>query len=229
MTLTPIAPKKVLNKAFLKERIHRTDMEQFKAHFKLLIARIAAVDNESEENRKNTVSDFLKSTHYAPLYEINTRGREDLVIHTGKTAKDNVGVLFEIKKPNSSEMLTAAKPNAKALQQLVFYYLRERIEHKNLDIKHLIATDIFNWYVFDENLFDKHIYRNPKFQKGYETFKQSGKDTAFFYNEVAKPLLDELDMAWECTHFNLKDYEKAATDVSDTSKVSARHTTSSAG
>jgi adenine-specific DNA-methyltransferase len=209
MNLTTVTPKKSINKAFLKERVSRADMEQFKAHFKLLLDRIEAVSNESEENRKNSVSDFLKSAHFAPAYEINTKGREDLVIHTGKTAKDSVGVVFEIKKPDSSEMMTAAKPNAKALQQLVFYYLRERIEHKNLDIKHLIATDIFNWYIFDENLFDKHIYRNPKFQKGYETFKQSGKDTAFFYNEVAKPLLDDLGIELECTHFNLKHYEKA--------------------
>jgi adenine-specific DNA-methyltransferase len=209
MNLTTVTPKKSINKAFLKERVSRADMELFKAHFKLLLDRIQAVSNESEENRKNSVSDFLKSAHFAPAYEINTKGREDLVIHTGKTAKDSVGVVFEIKKPDSSEMMTAAKPNAKALQQLVFYYLRERIEHKNLDIKHLIATDIFNWYIFDENLFDKHIYRNPKFQKGYETFKQSGKDTAFFYNEVAKPLLDDLGIELECTHFNLKNYEKA--------------------
>ena len=172
MTLTPITPKKAINKAYLKERINRADMEQFKTHFKLLLDRIKAVDNESEENRKNNVADFLKSTHYAPFrgnplgqYEINTKGREDLVIHLGKTAKDNVGVLFEIKKPDSTEMMSAAKPNAKALQQLVFYYLRERIEHKNLDIKHLIVTDIYNWYIFDENLFDKYIYRNPKLKK----------------------------------------------------------------
>ena len=223
MTLTTLTPKKAINKAYLKERINRADMAQFKAHFKLLLDRINAVDNESEENRKNSVSDFLKSTHYAPIYEINTRGREDLVIHTGKTAKDNVGVLFEIKKPDSSEMMTAAKPNSKALQQLVFYYLRERIEYKNLNIKHLIATDIFNWYIFDENLFDKHIYRNPKFQKGYENYKQSGKDTAFFYNEIAKPLLEDGAIDLECTYFNLKTYEKAVknADLEDDNQLIA--------
>jgi TaqI-like C-terminal specificity domain len=52
-------------------------MEQFKAHFKLLLDRIEAVSNESEENRKNSVSDFLKSAHFAPAYEINTNSFKD--------------------------------------------------------------------------------------------------------------------------------------------------------
>ena len=43
MTLTPITPKKAINKAYLKERINRADMEQFKTHFKLLLDRIFAI------------------------------------------------------------------------------------------------------------------------------------------------------------------------------------------
>ena len=179
MKIQTITPKKAVNKAYLKERINKTDIEQFKQNFVLLFDRIQATDKESEENRKYIVSDFLKS-FYTPQYEINTKGRKDLVIHTGKTAKEPVAVIFETKKPDSSEMMNDAKPNSKAMQQLVLYYLDERIEHKNTAVKHLIATDIFNWYIFDENLFDKHIYRNPKFIKGYETYKQGGKDTEFF-------------------------------------------------
>ena len=223
MTINAATPKKSVNKAYLKERINRADIELFKSNFTLLFARINATEKESEENRKNIVADFLKQTFYTPQYEINTKGREDLVIHTGKTANEPVGVLFEIKMPNSSEMMTDAKPNTKALQQLIFYYLRERIEHKNISIKHLIATDIFNWYIFDENLFDKHIYRNAKFIKGYETYKQSGKDTEFFYKEVAKPLLEELDVSFDCTHFNLKNYENTVknTDIEDDKQLIA--------
>ena len=216
MTINAATPKKSVNKAYLKERINRADIELFKSNFTLLFARINATEKESEENRKNIVADFLKQTFYTPQYEINTKGREDLVIHTGKTANEPVGVLFEIKMPNSSEMMTDAKPNTKALQQLIFYYLRERIEHKNISIKHLIATDIFNWYIFDENLFDKHIYRNPKFIKGYETYKQGNKDTEFFYKQIAQPILEDLDITFDCTHFNLKNYKKTVRNASDT-------------
>ena len=215
MKIQTITPKKAVNKAYLKERVNKTDIDSFKTNFVALLDRIQATEKESEENRKNIVSEFLKS-FYTPQYEINTKGRKDLVIHTGKTAKEPVAVIFETKKPDSSEMMNDAKPNSKAMQQLVLYYLDERIEHKNTAVKHLIATDIFNWYIFDENLFDKHIYRNPNLIKGYETYKQGGKDTEFFYKSIAKPLLDDLDVTFECTHFNLKDYEKTVRNTADT-------------
>ena len=223
MKLTTQTPKIALNKAYLKERINRPDIEKFKDNFKQVFGRLKASDKESEEFYKNIVSDFLKNTFYTPQYEINTKGREDLVIHTGKTTKDSVGVIFETKKPNSSEMLTDAKPNVKALHQLIFYYLQERIDHKNIHVKHLIITDIYNWYIFDENLFDKHFYHNTALVKGYETFKQSGKNTEFFYKDVAKPILDGLDIDLECTHFDLKDYEKTVTntDLDDDKKLIA--------
>jgi hypothetical protein len=216
MDIRKLSPKQAINKAYLKERITREQIEAFKAHFAQVFDRLNNAEKESEEFYKNIVSDFLKQTFYTPQYEINTKGREDLVIHTGKTTKDSVGVIFETKKPNSSEMFSAAKPNVKALHQLIFYYLQERIEHKNLAVKHLIITDIYNWYIFDENLFDRLFYRNTKFQKGYETFKQSGKDTAFFYNEIAKPILAEAEIDLECTHFNLNQY----THLRETSKIS---------
>lgn len=69
------------------------------------------------------------------------KGRNDLVIHTGKDAKTNVGVIIEAKSPsNKAEMLTEDKLNNKALQELVLYFLRERITHKNLEIKHVVVT-----------------------------------------------------------------------------------------
>ena len=215
MKIQTLTPKQAVNKAFLKERINRIDIEGFKSNMTLLFDRIQATDKESEENRKNIVAKFLES-FYAPQYEINTKGRKDLVIHGGKTAKEPVAVIFETKKPDSSEMMSDAKPNSKAMQQLVLYYLDERIEHKNTAVKHLIATDIFNWYIFDENLFDKHIYRNPKFIKGYETYKQGNKDTEFFYKQIAQPILEDLDVTFECTHFNLKNYEKTVRNAADT-------------
>lgn len=208
MIIKKITPKQAINKAYLKERVTREHIETFKTYFVLLSDRLKAAEKESEEFYKNIIADFLKQTFYTPQYEINTKGREDLVIHTGKTTKEPVGVIFETKKPNSPEMLSDAKSNTKALHQLVLYYLEERIVHKNIAVKQLIVTDIDNWYIFDENIFDKYIYRNPKFIKGYETYKHSGKDTRFFYDEIAKPLLEELDTEWECTYFNLKSYEK---------------------
>jgi adenine-specific DNA-methyltransferase len=63
---------------------------------------------ESEEFHKNLVSDFLKRAFYRGSYLINTKGRNDLVIHMGPQPQDFVGVIIEAKKPtNKGEVPTA--------------------------------------------------------------------------------------------------------------------------
>jgi adenine-specific DNA-methyltransferase len=101
-------------------------MERFKANLIALLEQTN--DTESEEFHKNLVSDFLKKTYFDPRHFINTKGRNDLVIHNGSTAQQHVGVILETKKPtNKSEMPTADRLNTKAFQELVLYYMRERI------------------------------------------------------------------------------------------------------
>ncbi|CAK8723207.1 Class I SAM-dependent DNA methyltransferase [Candidatus Electrothrix laxa] len=128
-------PRKALNKAFLKVRPNRTEIEGFKTNLIQLLDRTN--DTESEEFHKNLISDFLKKTYYDPNHYINTKGRNDLVIHNGDKAKSTVGVIIEAKKPtNKSEMVTTDKLNAKAFQELMLYYLRERLTQNNLETKH---------------------------------------------------------------------------------------------
>ena len=55
--LKEIKPKKALNKAFLKVKPNRTEIEGFKAHLITLLDRTN--DTESEEFHKNLISDFL--------------------------------------------------------------------------------------------------------------------------------------------------------------------------
>jgi len=141
MILKELKPRKALNKAFLKVKPNRTEIEGFKTNLITLLDRTN--DTESEEFHKNLVSDFLKKTYYDPNHFINTKGRNDLVIHNGQNANSTVGVILEAKKPtNKAEMLTRENINKKAFQELVLYYLRERITHKNLEVKHLVATNI---------------------------------------------------------------------------------------
>ncbi len=92
-----------LNKAFLKVKPNRTQIETFKKNIAHLYDQINVP--ESEEFHKNIISEFLKNTWYSPNHYINTKGRTDLVIHIGKDTKSPVGVLLETKKPgNRSEM-----------------------------------------------------------------------------------------------------------------------------
>lgn len=103
MILNKLKPRKSLNKAFLKVKPNRSDIETFKANLIQLIDQTN--DTESEEFHKNLVSDFLKKTYYDPNHSINTKGRNDLVIHNGKDAKS---ILLESKSATEATSITEA-------------------------------------------------------------------------------------------------------------------------
>src|SRR5690554_6892383 len=222
MELHLLRPKKALNKAFLKVKPNRTEIQNFKTNLIQLLDRIN--DTESEEFHKNLVIDFLKKTYYDPNHFINTKGRNDLVIHNGAESNSAVGVIIEAKKPtNKSEMVTTEKLNTKAFQELVLYYLRERITHKNLDVKHLIITNINEWFIFDEHLFERLFAQNKSFVRQFENFEASKKSTEVFYKEVAEPYITEITTAIEFAYFNFQDYQRPLRndDKSDDNKLIA--------
>jgi len=205
-----LEPRKVLNKAYLKIKPNRSSIELFKQNLILLLNSIK--EKESEEFHKNLISDFLKNTYYSPNHFINTKGRNDLVIHTGKEAKSNVGVIIEAKSPsNKAEMLSQKNLNSKALQELVLYFLRERISHKNLEVKNVVATNVNEWYIFDAQLFDKLFAQNKTLVKQFQDFEEgklSGTYTDFFYKEIAKPYIETIIDKLEYTYFDLATYDK---------------------
>lgn len=204
-----IEPRKALNKAFLKIKPNRSGIELFKSN---LITLLNHAGKEREEFHKNLIADFLKNTYYSPNHFINTKDSKDLVIHTGKEASSHVGVIIEAKSPaNKAEMLSEKNLNSKALQELVLYFLRERITHKNLEIKHLVATNLNEWFIFDGQLFDKLFAQNKVFVKQFQEFEEgklSGTSTDFFYREMAKPFIETLLDKIEYTYFDLASYDK---------------------
>ena len=209
-----LTPRQSVNKAFLKIKPIRSDIEGFKQSLSVLLENIR--DEESEEHQKNLLTDFFRKAHYGDDYFINTKGRTDLVIHNGKTAKDAVGVMIEVKRTtNSSEMLTEKNINTKALQELVLYFLRERISNKNVELKHIIATNIRDWFIFDANVFEKCFAQDKKLVKLFEEFLVEGKDTAFFYNEIAKQFIEKHKEQLTYTYFNIDEYGKIAKRKSD--------------
>src|SRR5690606_20476972 len=119
---------------------------------------------------------------------INTKGRNDLVIHNGPNAGTGVGVILETKKPtNKAEMPSSKNVNTKAFQELVLYYLRERITHKNLEVKHLIITNIYEWFIFDAKLFDRLFAQNKNLVKQFTDFEEgrlADTKTDFFYKQI---------------------------------------------
>ncbi|MBU0697760.1 MAG: Eco57I restriction-modification methylase domain-containing protein, partial [Bacteroidetes bacterium] len=223
--LKELKPRKALNKAFLKVKPNRTEIEGFKTNLITLLDRTN--DFESEEFHKNLVIDFLKKTYYDPNHYINTKGRNDLVIHNGNKASSAVGVIIEAKKPtNKSEMISTKKLNVKAFQELVLYYLRERITHKNLEVKHLVATNINEWFIFDATLFDRLFAQNKNLVKQFNDFeggRLADTKTDFFYKQIAEPFIADVKTEIEFTYFDLQDYQNPLrnADQADDNKLIA--------
>ncbi|MFZ4544671.1 MAG: DUF7149 domain-containing protein [Saprospiraceae bacterium] len=210
MELKQQEPKKALNKAFLKVKPIRSEIETFKTNLITLLDRTN--DTESEEFHKNLISDFLKVTYYHQDHFINTKGRNDLVIHSGKEAGSPVAVIIEAKKPtNKTEMISTKKMNVKAFQELVLYYLRERITHKNLEVKYLVATNINEWFIFDAILFDRLFAQNKSLVNQFNDFENgrlADTKTDFFYKQIAEPFIADIKTEIEFTYFNIQDYQK---------------------
>jgi len=211
MITKELNPKLALNKAFLKIKPNRNEIELFKSNLITLLDKLKTVEerpkDESEEHLKNDIRDFLRDTFYKETNAINTKDKKDLVIHTSKDTNSKVGVIIEAKRPsNKGEMLSKDNLNKKALQELVLYYLRERITHKNLEVKHLIVTNINEWYIFDEHLFER-LFTKKELVKQFESFEFGKKSTSVFYKEIAEPFIQSITNEIEYTYFNLKDYE----------------------
>ncbi|MEA4821018.1 MAG: hypothetical protein VB122_02100, partial [Erysipelotrichales bacterium] len=203
-------PKQALNPAFLKQKPDRCSIELFKKEFISLLDKIN--DTESEEFHKNLIIDFLNTVYYKDNYYINTKGRSDLVIHNGKLTDSPVGVLVEVKKPtNKGEMVGKSNLNAKSFQELVLYYLRERKSSKNFELRHLIITNINEWFVFDAQDFERLFYKNKELVKNFEQFEAktlSGTSTNFFYNDIASEAINKVQAEITYTYFDIRDYNK---------------------
>ncbi len=210
MILKVLKPKQALNKAFLKVKPGRAQIDHLKANLRRVLALIN--DAESEEFHKNLIIDYLKKTYYDPSHFVNTKGRNDLVIHTGANATTPVGVIIEVKKPtNKQEMVSAGKLNVKAFQELALYYLRERITLKNNEIKHLVVTNINEWFIFDASIFDRLFAQNQNFVRLFTDFENgrlADTRTDFFYKQIAEPYIDTIESEIEFTFFDLRNYQK---------------------
>jgi hypothetical protein len=214
MKLKLLKPKQALNKAYLKEKVVRSAIDNFNNYFKTFLQNTSA-NKSDEEHLKAQIAYFLRDTYYKDVALINPIKKNDLVIHNGKLNTDSVGIIIEVKSlTNKAEMLFTDKPNAKALHELVLYYLRQRFRENNNKIKYLIATNIDEWFLFDANEFDKKIYRNVAIKNLYDTQQKEGKDNPWFYDELKKTL-ETQNLELEVTHFNIRDFEKAALNQND--------------
>jgi adenine-specific DNA-methyltransferase len=213
MNLETTNARRAVNNAYLQETITEADFEAFRQQMLTMLqhADTAVEEKESEEHLKDLIKPFLSRTNFGDEHFVNPKEKQDLAIHNGKTRKSSVGVIIEAKLPsNSSQMITPDNLNRKAFQQAILYYLRERLDNKNEDIKRVIITDLYQWFIFDAQDFERHFYKSKELSAWYREWSEGRKvdsTTKFGYDHIAE-FVDQLDKTITATHVDLNRYRK---------------------
>lgn len=203
-----IDPKKHLNKALLKQKVSLNAFDNF---FTSLDKQWNKFDvKQNEEYHKYLIRDFFIENNYGNKYFINISDRCDLAIRNDKNPSSSIAVIFEVKSPsNTAEMVTTKNINKKAFQELVLNFVKERIINNNLEIKNLIITNFYEWFIFDAIEFEKYFVDNKIFKKSCESYfnnQTSGHTTEFFYQNIALPYIEEIKNEIKFIYFDLRQY-----------------------
>ena len=175
-------------------------------------------DDDPESNYSSAVKAILDDTFYKGKNKIAQRKgvNTDLNIFEDNTTTSSPIVLIEMKKPSEKNDMPSEKNlNKKALHELILYYLTEFIDHDhNNSIRYLIATNGYDWYIFEETLFRKLFYDNKKFVREYRKVKPNERKlyketTEQFYEYVLKEIdAKNLTENMSLIHFSLKGWDK---------------------
>ena len=209
MSIKFISPKKSVNSAFLKLPVPVEKMEDFKLSLKNLYSKRNAA--QDEEYHKGEIWNFLRKI-FEPDYSVQVNRPIDLCVFNGNTASAKPAVIIEAKSPtNAAEMFSAEHPNVKSLQELVYYFMLEYVQSGNHEIKWLAITNFDEWYFFDVKDFIRYFANKSKpiydqFLK-FKANQMSGNKTSDFYNEIAKPAIDDFLASCDINvvRFNLED------------------------
>jgi len=174
-------------------------------------------NDDPESNYSDSVKGLLNDTFYKGKNKIAQRKKikTDFNIFEDNTTSSSPIALVEMKKPSEkTDMITKESLNRKALHELIFYYLSEFLgEGHNNAIRFLIASNGYDWFIFEESLF-RRLFTNKKFKQEYEKVnpnepKLYKERTKEFYSYVAKEIENEhLIDDISCIYFSLKDWDK---------------------
>lgn len=211
MNIKLLDAKKLLKK-LSKVVPSETDFNHFKSEF---IKYSKAINNQNytEEAKKGKLIDFFKSTYYKDnLYKIDIDVNDiDLVIRIGKNEDDPIGIIFETKREkNKNEMLTTKDLNRKALHQLILHFLNEVDKKRNIEVKHIIATNFREWFIFDAISFNKLFGKNTECFKLYkklfdkQLILEDNKKSCY---EVFSDIINNINEEIEFIHFDINDFD----------------------
>ena len=198
-----------LRKEHRGQPIDAEKFENFKNELKNFLSKIR--DGQEEGTQLDWLKTFLLKTFYPTNWMAQDK-KIDCVVKLGKEEKSDTALLIEAKSTiNRSEMVSVDNLNKKAMHELIYYYLHERLLKRNLYIKHLIINNSYEFFIFDAHEFERKFYSDKSLCRKFEDFKDeglSGKTTETFYKDVASKYVEKVQDNLECTYFDLRDYEK---------------------
>lgn len=200
-------PLEAFGKLYRKQLIDGSEFSNFKDAFKELFDNIE--DGQVEPTQRKFFTSFMEGIIPKDFLVTHEEDSIDVVLHTGAKITTPKGVLIELKSTtNKDEMVTKEDINKKALQELLYYYLNERIGKQNTSLKYLIACNTYECFIWDAQLFDRVFYKNKPLLKDYDDFKSgrlSFTGTDKFYSQIAKKYIDEVKDNLDCTYINIQE------------------------
>jgi hypothetical protein len=213
---------KSLNKAYLKQDVAKNDIERFKNALLTFLKSIKPDDKE--EYQKNTITEFLRNAFYKDTNKINIKDNIYIAIFNSISNDAKVVVLFEIKSiKNKSEMISNSNSNAKAIHEAIFYYLNEKYNNHNYEIKHIIITNTFDWYIFDAADYDRAFYKNTDLIEKFNLYKGGlfgPEENAYFYDYLENEIIPKLGEL-NCTYFNINDFKDKINELEKIDEIIA--------
>lgn len=203
-----LTPSQSIAKVYLRDKPEVQKVKGFKSAMQDLLARINP--SEHEEFNKNLVAEFFNSSLYSDRnYMVNTYQRTDLAIYAEMgTHNEHPVVLFEFKGPSRPDMVTKSDLKKKALYELILYYIREEVKNHNTDIKHLIITNCWEYFIFEKKLFYQLFVRNTRFVQKVINADTGDDRTEYIYNNIIKPEVEKIEHRLEFVHIDLRSFER---------------------
>lgn len=198
-------PSQSILKAYLRESVSKESITAFREAMQQLLQQINP--SESEEHNKNLVTKFFSRTFYdEQQYMVNTYRKTDLAIYT-KALRPVV--LFEFKCPNHPDMVTKNNLKHKSLYQLILYYIREEIGQKNHNIKHLVITNCWEYFIFEKKDFYQWFGSNKRFVQDVLDADTGDDKNDYIYKKIIKPEVERIEHKLRFTYLDIRDFARA--------------------
>lgn len=198
------SPAQSVQKAYLRLPIKEKDKDEFRSSMSTLLHNLDPSDREGVN--KGYVKTFLETTFWNPTqYKVGERDDIDLAITDKNT--DSVAVMFEFKRVGEEGMVKKDNLNRKGMQELVLYYiLQEKVKH-NHNVRHLIISDGFQYFIFEKGEFWKNFASDNKFVNevlAEENDKHVTRD--YIYKQIIAPKVEEVWHRLKFIYLDLKQY-----------------------